>query len=183
MSETTCILNAIGDGDPDAAARLFPVVYEELRKLAAQKMAREQSGQTLQPTALVHEAWLRLVGSEARFETRAHFFSAAAEAMRRILIERARQRQSQKRGADRQRVDLELIELASPDDDEQLLLVNEALGELAEQDAMEAEVVKLRSSVGLTNEETAVLLGVTERTVRRYWVHAKVWLYDHIRAI
>lgn len=182
MSDATRILRAIGDGDPAAAAQLFPVVYEELRKLAAQKMLREQAGQTLQPTALVHEAWLRLVGSGDQFANRAHFFSAAAEAMRRILIERARQRQTLKRGSAPRRVELDSLDLAVADDEDHLLLVNEALSALERRDPVEAEVVKLRFFVGLSNEEAASLMGLNERTIRRYWIHAKVWLYEYLRA-
>jgi RNA polymerase sigma factor (TIGR02999 family) len=159
------------------------LVYEELRKLAAARMANESPNQTLQPTALVHEAWLRLVGgSNPNFSGRAHFFGAAAEAMRRILIDKARRKRAQRHGGEWQRVDLESIETAGPGDDDQLLAVNDALDKLAAIHAVQAEVVKLRCFVGMTNVETAQALGLTERTAKYYWTHARAWLIHEINA-
>jgi RNA polymerase sigma factor (TIGR02999 family) len=184
MSEATRILDAIGQGNLQAAEELFPIVYDELRQLAAQKMAQEPAGQTLQPTALVHEVWLRLVGNETpRFETRGHFFAAAAEAMRRILIERARRKQSLKRGAGLQfeQLDLEHADVAVRADDTTLLLVDEALAKLAGEDAAAAQLIKLRFFAGMTNQEAGRALGVSERTAKRHWTFARAWLYDEIR--
>jgi RNA polymerase sigma factor (TIGR02999 family) len=180
MSDVTRILDAIGDSK--AAEELLPLVYEELRKLAAHKMTNEAPGQTLQPTALVHEAWLRLVGPDSpRFDGRGHFFAAAAEAMRRILIDRARQKLSLKRGAGAQRVNLEELELAVMADDETLLAVDEALTKLAQEDPGAAEFVKLRFFAGFTTEEAAQALGIHERTARRHWKFARGWLYAELR--
>src|SRR5712672_717746 len=152
MSDVTRILNAIEQGDPKAAGQLLPLVYDELRKLAASKMANEAPGQTLQPTALVHEAWLRLVGNEnQKWDGRGHFFAAAAEAMRRILIEKARRKSAIRHGGDHQRVDIQEVDLASPTDDAQLLALDEVLDKLAATHAVQAEVVKLRYFVGMTN--------------------------------
>ena len=157
---------------------MLPLVYEELRRLAAAKMANEAAGNTLQPTALVHEAWLRLVGNEnAQFGGCPHFFAAAAEAMRRILIERARSRKALRHGGGQQRIDIDLIDLASPDADDQLLAMNDALEQLAPQDPTEAQLVKLRYFAGLTVEEAAGLLDIAPRTARNYWTHARTWLY------
>ena len=182
MSDVTRILNAIGGGDSKAAQDLLPLVYEELRKLAAHKMANEAPGQTLQPTALVHEAWLRLVGTEnPQFEGRGHFFAAAAEAMRRILIDRARQKLSLKRGAGAARVNLEDLEVASAADDDTLLAVDEALTKLAREDPDSAEFIKLRFFAGMTNEEAAQALGIPERTARRHWSFARAWLFREIQ--
>ena len=181
MSEATLLLNAIESGDAKAADQLLPLVYQELRRLAASKMANESAGQTLQPTALVHEAWLRLVGNEApTFQNRAHFFGAAAEAMRRILIDRARHRKAIRHGGGQQRVDLEQVELPFGGDDDQLLAVNEALQQLAAAHPTEAEVVKLRYFVGLTHDEIADALGISVRTVKYYWAHARAWLFQEI---
>lgn len=179
----TLILNRAQQGDPNAATDLLPLVYGELRKLAAARMANEAAGHTLQPTALVHEAWLRLTGSDANasFANRAHFFAAAAEAMRRILIERARRKGAEKRGGDWQRIDLGKVQIASDADDDTLLLVNEALEKLAREDASAAEIVKLRFFGGLTLEEAGQILGVTERTAKRYWAFARAWLFDEMR--
>ena len=183
MSDVTRILESIEHGDPKAADKLLPLVYEELRKLAASKMANEAPNQTLQPTALVHEAWLRLVGeANPNFSGRAHFFGAAAEAMRRILIDKARCKHARRHGGDHQRVDIEGIELAAPVDDDELLAVNDALDKLAAIHAVQAEVVKLRWFVGMTNAETAQALGLTERTVKYYWAHARAWLIREINA-
>jgi RNA polymerase sigma factor (TIGR02999 family) len=183
MSDVTRILNAIADGDAHAAQDLLPLVYEELRKLAAAKMANESAGHTLQPTALVHEAWLRLAGDDAnvQFANRAHFFAAAAEAMRRILIERARRKGAGKRGGDWQRIDLDQVDIATDADDDTLLLVNETLEKLAQEDGKAAEVVKLRFFGGLTLEEVGQVLGVTDRTAKRYWAYARAWLFDEMR--
>jgi RNA polymerase sigma factor (TIGR02999 family) len=182
MSEITRILDRVQQRDPTAAEELLPLVYEELRKLAAARMANEAPGQTLQATALVHEAWLRLVGGEsAQFQNRSHFFAAAAEAMRRILVERARKRQRVRHGGGQNRVDLEAVEIAVQTTDERLLAVHEVLDELAVADAKQAEIVKLKFFVGLQNEEIAAALGISDKTVRRYWSHAKAWLYERIR--
>jgi RNA polymerase sigma factor (TIGR02999 family) len=182
VSEVTQVIEAIEHGDAEAADELLPLVYEELRKLAASKMANEAAGNTLQPTALVHEAWLRLVGNDnPKFAGRAHFFAAAAEAMRRILIDRARRKRALRHGGGQERVDIQKIDLASPDTDDQLLAVNEALDKLAAQDPTEAELVKLRYFVGLTTEQASTLLGISPRTARNYWVHARTWLYHEVR--
>jgi RNA polymerase sigma factor (TIGR02999 family) len=183
LSEVTRILECIEHGNPEAADELLPLVYGELRKLAAAKMANEPPNQTLQPTALVHEAWLRLVGeTNPNFSGRAHFFGAAAEAMRRILIDRARRKQSLRHGGDQQRVDLAEIELAAPGDENELLAVNDALDKLAAIHAVQAQVVKLRCFVGMTNAEAAEALGLTERTVKYYWSHARAWLIREVKA-
>ena len=181
MSEATQLLVAIESGDPSAANQLLPLVYEELRRLAASRMAREVAGQTLQPTALVHEAWLRLVAHETpQFKNRAHFFAAAAEAMRRILIDRARHRRAVRHGGGQQRVELDQVELPFPGDDDQLLAVNEALDKLATVQPLEAELVKLRYFVGLTHDEAAEALGISVRTAKYYWAHARAWLFREI---
>jgi RNA polymerase sigma factor (TIGR02999 family) len=181
VSEVTQVIEAIEHGDAEAADELLPLVYEELRKLAASKMANEAAGNTLQPTALVHEAWLRLVGNDTpKFAGRAHFFAAAAEAMRRILIDRARRKCALRHGGGQQRVDIQQLDLASPGADDQLLAVNDALDKLAAQDPTEADLVKLRYFVGLTVEEAASLLDISPRTARNYWAHARTWLYHEI---
>lgn len=182
MTDATRILNSVSRGDPKAAEELFPLVYRELRQLAASKMAAEQPGHTLQPTALVHEAWMRLVGLEnPHFDGRGHFFAAAAEAMRRILIERARRKQAAKRGAGFERLDLEHADVAINADDETLLLVNDALDKLAREDSEAAELVNLRFFAGMTNDEAAAAMGVSVRTAKRHWTFARAWLYDEIR--
>ncbi|MBI2926728.1 MAG: sigma-70 family RNA polymerase sigma factor [Verrucomicrobia bacterium] len=181
MSNATHDPNATNPGEPKAADELLPLVYAELRQLAASKLAREPAGHTLQPTALVHEAWLRLVENKnPKFENRAHFFAAAAEAMRRILIDRARQKRTPRHGGDQQRVELEEVPVACPGEDDQLLAVNEALDQLAAEHPREAEVVKLRYFVGMTNEEAAEAMGISARTAKYYWTHARAWLYDAI---
>src|ERR1017187_9202192 len=181
MSDVTHILQAIQQGDPKAADELLPLVYEELRKLATHRMASDASGHTLQATALVHEAWMRLVGNEnPKFDGRAHFFAAAAEAMRHILIDRARRRRAVRHGAGQQRVDLEQAELVSPGDDDQLLVVNEALDKFAAEYPDQAELVKLRYFVGMTNEEAAQALGIPPRKAKYQWRLAWAWLYDEI---
>ncbi|MGO8699306.1 MAG: sigma-70 family RNA polymerase sigma factor [Limisphaerales bacterium] len=182
MNEVTQILLAMDRGEAKSADELLPLLYEELRKLAASKMAREAPGQTLQPTALVHEAWLRLVGGDSpRFNDRAHFFGAAAEAMRRILIERARRKAAQRHGGGQQRVDIDEIEIAAPARDDELLAVNDALEKFAAVDAPKAELVKLRFFAGLTVEEAAAVLGVSEPTVKRWWAYARAWLYEECK--
>jgi RNA polymerase sigma factor (TIGR02999 family) len=185
LSDVTRILESIEHGDPKAADKLLPLVYGELRKLAASRMANEAPNQTLQPTALVHEAWLRLVGdTNPNFSGRAHFFGAAAEAMRRILIEKARRKKAIRHGGDQRRVDLEdALGAAGPDVDDQLLAVNEALDKLCAIHAVQAEVVKLRCFVGMTNAEAAQALGLTERTVKYYWTYARAWLIREIKAL
>lgn len=184
MSDVTRILESIEHGDPKAADELLPLVYGELRKLAAVRMANEAPNQTLQPTALVHEAWLRLVGNtEPKFENRAHFFAAAAEAMRRILIEKARRKKALRHGGDQLRVDIEGVEVAAPGNDDELLAVNDALDKLAVEHKVEAELVKLRYFVGMTNEEAAEVLGISPRTAKYYWTHARAWLYREITVL
>src|SRR2546427_11429830 len=170
MSDVTRILNAIGGGDSKAAAQLLPLVYEELRELAAHKMANEAPGQTLQPTALVHEAYLRLVGSgDGNWSSRGHFFGAAAEAMRRILVENARRKQRLKHGGSLKRIDLSNLDVALTTDGDHVLAVNEALDKLAAQDPTSAQLIKLRFFAGLPNVEAARLLGIPERTAKRTW--------------
>jgi RNA polymerase sigma factor (TIGR02999 family) len=182
MSEVTQILSAIQQGDPDAASQLLPLVYEELRTLAAQKLARETPGQTLQPTALVHEAFLRLVGKdeEQHWDSRGHFFAAAAEAMRRILVEIARKKASLKRGGDRDRLDVVDSLLAAPEPREDLVALDAALTRLAETDKQAAELVQLRYFAGLPLREVAEILGIAPRTADRLWAFAKAWLHEEI---
>jgi RNA polymerase sigma factor (TIGR02999 family) len=178
----TQILEAAQQGDPTAADQLLPLVYNELRRLAAHRMANEAPGQTLQPTALVHEAWLRLVGNyDQKWEGRAHFFGAAAEAMRRILIERARRKRGVRHGGGQQRVDLQDVDPVAPCNDDQLLAVHEALDKLAAQHTAEAELVKLRYFIGMTNDEAAEVLGISPRTAKYYWTHARAWLFREIQ--
>jgi RNA polymerase sigma factor (TIGR02999 family) len=184
MSEVTQILTAIETGDSKAAGELLPLVYKELRRLAANKMSRQPPGQTLQATALVHEAYLRLVGSGPRtWASRAHFFAAAAEAMRHILVDRARSKGRAKRGGGWERLDLDQLEIASSSDlaDERLLLVHEALDKLAATDPVKADVVKLHYFAGLTYEQVGQALMLSEKTVRRHWNFARAWLYESIR--
>jgi RNA polymerase sigma factor (TIGR02999 family) len=181
MSDVTQILERVEKGDGKAAEELLPLVYEELRKLAAYKMAQEPSGHTLQATALVHEAWLRLAGTgRQHWESRRHFFSAAAEAMRHILIDRARKRQCVRHGAGQERLDIDAIELPGPVEEDQILEVNHALEELEKTDPDRAEVVKLRFFVGLTEREAAEILGVSERTIERRWAYAQAWLFERM---
>jgi RNA polymerase sigma factor (TIGR02999 family) len=184
LSEVTHILDRVQCGDSKAAAELLPLVYAELRRLAAHKMAAEPSGHTLQPTALVHEAWLRLAGhdGQAQFENRAHFFGAAAEAMRRILIERARRRLAAKRGAGAQCLDVDELEIASPvADEETLLSLNEALEKFTGIDPRKAELVKLRYFVGMTFDESAAALGIAVPTAKQWWAYARAWLTVEMR--
>ena len=182
MNDVTRILNAVQPGDEIATRKLLPLVYEELRRLAAFKMANEASGHTLQPTALVHEAWLRLAGAnESSWKNRAHFFAAAAEAMRRILVEHARRKQSLKRGGGAEREELHdsILILAAPPDE--LLAVNDALDKLAAEDPTAAELVKLRYFVGMNMTEAASTLGLAPRSAERIWTYARVWLRHAIR--
>jgi RNA polymerase sigma factor (TIGR02999 family) len=182
MSDATVLIAAVEQGDPKAADQLLALVYEELRRLAAYKMAQEAPGQTLQPTALVHEAWLKLTGAgERKFENRAHFFAVAAEAMRRILIDRARRRRTQRHGGQYERVELEETGLAAPAEDDQLLAVDEALERLSIEHPVQAQVVKLRYFGGMTNEEIAHALDLSVSTVKNYWTFARAWLFDAIR--
>jgi RNA polymerase sigma factor (TIGR02999 family) len=179
MTDVTRILSAIEHGDPGAAEQLLPLVYDELRQLARQRLAQERPGQTLQPTALVHEAYLRLVGGEeARpWNSRGHFFVAAAEAMRRILIDNARRKRRPKHGGDRQRVDLD-ESLCGSEGEENLLALDDALTRLARQEPRKAELVKLRYFAGLSLEEAAACLGISPATAKRYWAVARAWLFD-----
>jgi RNA polymerase sigma factor (TIGR02999 family) len=181
VSEANSILEAIETGDPTATNRLLALVYDELRRVAAYKMSQQAPGQTLQPTALVHEAWLRLVGDRnPSFNDRTHFFSAASEAMRHILIDRARRKLTQRHGSSFDRVDIDDLEIAAPDQDDRLLAVHEALEKFALKFPRQAEVVKLRYFAGMSDEETSVLLGVSVSTVRNYWVFSRAWLFSAI---
>jgi RNA polymerase sigma factor (TIGR02999 family) len=186
MNEVTRILDAIGEGDPHAAGRLLPLVYGELRRLAAQKLAHEPPGQTLQPTALVHEAYLRLVGdkpaaqAKEQWDNRGHFFAAAAEAMRRILVENARRRRSLKRGGELVRHELDEALLAAPEPREDLPALDEALNKLAAADPTAAQLVQLRYFAGLGIPEAAHVLGVSPRTADRLWAYARAWLHQEI---
>jgi RNA polymerase sigma factor (TIGR02999 family) len=182
MTDVTRILAALERGDPHAASQLLPLVYEELRRLAAKKLAEEKPGQTLQATALVHEAYLRLVGegNEQRWDSRGHFFAAAAEAMRRILVEAVRRKRSLKRGGGRVREELDEVRLAAPEPVEDLLALDEALEKLAARDPVKAELVKLRYFAGMTIEEAAAALGISNATAKRYWTYARTWLYQEI---
>ena len=180
--DATLLLHAVEQGDPQAADQLLALLYEELRRLARSKMAREAPGQTLQPTALVHEAWLRLMGSQTpSFANRAHFFSAAAEAMRRILIDRARRKLAARHGGGAQRVELDEVNLVAPGGDEQLLQMNEALEELVKGHPAQAEVVKLRYFAGMTNEEIAQVLNISVSSVKNYWTFARAWMFAKIK--
>ena len=183
MSEVTRVLEAIERGDAAAAQDLLPLVYGELRRLAAHKMGHESPGQTLQPTALVHEAWLRVAGGESgqHWQTRGHFFAAAAEAMRRILIDNARRKHALRHGGGQERTNLETAEIAAPGSDDEVLQVHEALDRFAQIDPAKAELVKLRYFVGLTIPEAAQVLGVSEPTVKRMWAYARAWLFREIR--
>jgi RNA polymerase sigma factor (TIGR02999 family) len=177
MSDVTRILERVERGDPQAAHELLPLVYDELRKLAAHKMAEEAPGQTLQPTALVHEAWLRLAGANQQWRGRGHFFAAAAEAMRRILIDRARKRSRERHGAGLQRVNLDSIDLATTSEDATLLALDDALAKLAAEAPEKAELVKLRYFTGLSIADAARALGISDATAKRHWAYARAWLY------
>jgi RNA polymerase sigma factor (TIGR02999 family) len=188
MSEVTRILSAIEQGDPRAAEQILPLVYDELRKLAAQKLAQEKPGHTLQATALVHEAYLRLVGSDKstpenpgrQWDSRGHFFAAAAEAMRRILIDQVRTKKSQRRGGDRQREDIEHLEIAAPEPSVDLLALDEVLERFQEIDELKARLVKLRYFAGLTIPQAAEVLGISTTTADRYWSYARAWLHTEL---
>ncbi len=181
MSHVTRILRAVEQGDPSAAEQLLPLVYDELRKLAAEKMAQENPGQTLQATALVHEAYLRLVGSETRrtYRDRSHFFASAATAMRRILVDSARAKRSDKRGGGRHRERLE--DMAAPLPDDELLALHEALGKLAVEDPLKAQLVELRYFGGLTGDQAADVLGISPSSADRHWAFARAWLQTEVR--
>ena len=181
MSDATVMLAGVERGDRKAAEDLLVLVYDELRRIAALKLAHEAPGQTLQPTALVHEAWMRLAGCESsNFNDRAHFFRTAAEAMRRILIDRARRRQTKRHGAGFQRVELDKFEPAAPEKDYQLLALHDALDKLALKHPLQAELVKLRYFVGMTNEEVARLMGISVSTAKNYWAFSRAWLLNEI---
>jgi RNA polymerase sigma factor (TIGR02999 family) len=187
MSDVTQILNAIEQGDPKAAGQLLPLVYKELRQLAAQKLAQEKPGQTLDPTALVHEAYLRLArrgdgsrGQERHWDSRGHFFTAAAEAMRRILVERARRKGRHKHGGQRTRADIDLASLACPLPAADLLALDEAMTRLAAAEPVRAQLVRLRFYAGLSNDDAAKVLGISSATAKRYWRYARAWLHREI---
>ncbi len=181
MNEVTRIINAIEQGDSQATEKLLPLVYEELRVLAAQKMAKEKPGQTLQATALVHEAYIRLMGSEDKgWDNRGHFFMAAAEAMRRILIENARRKNRNKHGGKHQRVDLDAAELSIGEFSGVLVELDEALAKLEQEDETRFRLVTLHFFAGLTLQEAAEMLGISHRTAKRYWRYARAWLYSEI---
>lgn len=183
MSELTEIIRAIESGDPLAADKLLPLVYDELRRLAAAKLSHEPAGQTLQATALVHEAYLRLVGDSEppRWDSRGHFFAAAAEAMRRILVEAARRKKRLKRGGDHARQDLEKVEIVGPELHEDLLALDEALDKLAVADRQAAELVQLRYFAGMTLAEAAQHMGISPRTADRLWAYARAWLHQELQ--
>jgi RNA polymerase sigma factor (TIGR02999 family) len=184
MSDVTTILDRVQRGDPKAAGELLPLVYEELRKLASWRMAREGAGHTLQATALVHEAYLRLTGQEdPHWQNSRHFFSAAAEAMRRILVEHARQKACQKNGGGWQRVDFDDVKIATESNDETLLFVSDALERLAVKDPVCAELIKLRFFAGIPNHQAAEMLGLSERTAKRNWAYARAWLAKEIEQV
>ena len=181
VGDTVAILNAVEGGDAKAADELLKLVYDELRRLAAFKMAQQAPGQTLQATALVHEAWLKLVGTEnPTFKNRTHFFSAAAEAMRHILIDRARRKQTQRHGGRFERVEFDEFEIAAPSPDDQMLAIHESLEKFAVAYPLQAEVVKLRYFAGMTNEEVAQLLSISVRSVNNYWDFARAWLFEEL---
>jgi RNA polymerase sigma factor (TIGR02999 family) len=183
MNDVTLLLQAMERGDEKASEELLPLVYNDLRQLASFRMSQEAAGHTLQPTALVHEAWLRIIGSnQPSWQSRVHFFSAAAEAMRRILIESARRKARLKHGGGKERVDIDSIELAETTPDEKLLLVDEALYELEQDNPERARVVVLKYFGGLTNEEVSETLGISVRTVNRHWLCAKTWLFRKLQA-
>jgi len=184
MSDVTRILDRAREGDPRAAEELLPLVYDELRRVAAARMSNGSAGNTLQPTALVHEAWLRLVGPQGdkNYQNRAHFFAAAAEAMRHILIDRARRKQAIRHGGGMERVNADDLDLAAPGDAEELLAVNDALDRLAQIDPAKAELVKLRYFVGMTNEEVATALNISAPTASRRWALARAWLFNEIQS-
>ena len=183
MNDVTRLLMAAQQGEPDAAEQLLNVVYAELHRMAEQKLSGDAANQTLLPTALVHDAWLQLVGETGSvdFANRAHFFGAAAQAMRRILIDRARSKHAVKRGGGAEHVDLDSVDVAANADDTTLLRIDEALEKLAQEDPPSAELVRLRFFVGLKNEEAALVLNISERTAKRHWTFARAWLYDELQ--
>jgi len=183
VSDVTRLLEAAERGEAEAQEQLLKVIYAELHRMAEQKLAGELPGHTLQPTALVHDAWLQLVGSDGKsgLNNRAHFFGAAAQAMRRILIDRARRKRAEKRGGALERIDLDSVELAATANDVTLLRIDEALQKLALEDPPSAELVRLRFFVGMKIDEAAEVLGISERTAKRYWHFARAWLYDELR--
>jgi RNA polymerase sigma factor (TIGR02999 family) len=183
MTDVTHILSAIEQGDPHAAEQLLPLVYDELRKLAAQKLAQEKPGQTLQATALVHEAYLRLVDVDKaqHWNSRGHFFGAAAEAMRRILVEDARRKRAPKHGGDRQRIDLAELELATNSTPDEVLMLDEAISQLAREDTAAAEVAKLRLYAGMSSADAANVLGISRATAFRHWTYARAWLHAQLQ--
>ena len=177
MSDVTQILQAASAGDPRAAAELLPLVYDELRRLAAHRLAGEAHAHTLQPTALVHEAWLKMAGNDQRtWQGRQHFLAAAAQAMRRIMVDRARRRLAAKRGAGAERLDIDEVDISAPANDDQLLAINDALTRLAAIDPRKAELVTLRYFVGFSFEETAEILGIAVPTAKQWWAYARAWL-------
>jgi RNA polymerase sigma factor (TIGR02999 family) len=181
MSDVTLLATKAGQGDSRAAAELLNLVYGELRRLAAARLAREPAGQTLQPTALIHEAWLRLGGDQQpTWENEAHFFGAAAEAMRRILIDRARRKKAARRGGGRTHVPIDDLELGAPWDDPRLLAIDEALARFAQVESRKAEFVRLRFFAGLQLDEAARVLGISEATAKRWWVYSRAWLYRRL---
>ena len=187
MNDVTRILTAAQRGDPRAAEELLPLVYGELRRLAAQKLTHEKPGQTLDPTALVHEAYLRMVaggqsptGTQRRWDGRAHFFAAAAEAMRRILVDNARRKRRKKHGGELQRADVDVAQLVCRVPDDELLALDEAMDKLAAEDASKAQLVRLRFFTGLSNEEAAKILGISAVTAKRHWRYARAWLHREI---
>jgi RNA polymerase sigma factor (TIGR02999 family) len=184
MSDVTRILSQINDGDPQAAEQLLPLVYDELRRLAAAKMAQEKPGQTLQATALVHEAYIRLVDVEKaeQWDSRGHFFAAAAEAMRRILVETARRKATEKQGGNRQKIDIDGLGIAGGVSPEQVLAVDEAVSQLASLDSIAGAIVKLRYFAGLSVEEAGATLGISSKTAYRHWNYARAWLYAELIA-
>jgi RNA polymerase sigma factor (TIGR02999 family) len=183
MNDVTNILSAIEQGDSQAAAHLLPLVYDELRKLAAQKLAQEKPGQTLQATSLVHEAYLRLVDQKVvqRWDSRGHFFAAAAEAMRRILVESARRKRTEKHGGQLARHELDEVDIAAPSPSEDILALDEALAKLEAEDPVKAQLIKLRYFSGLSEDDAAKVLGVSRTTVQRQWRYAKAWLLEELR--
>jgi RNA polymerase sigma factor (TIGR02999 family) len=182
VGDFTQILNRAEQGDSQAAEELLPLVYDELRKLATVRMANEAPGQTLQPTALVHEAWLRLIGNGGQeWNNRGHFFAAAAEAMRRILVENARRKRRLKKGGGLRHLGLTALDLAEQTPDDELLAVDEALDKLAQIEPVGAKLIKLRFFVGLSNIEAARLLGIPERTAKRTWAYARAWLHEELK--
>jgi RNA polymerase sigma factor (TIGR02999 family) len=182
MSNVTLLLNSAPADDPTAAAELLPLVYNELRRLAAHRLSREAPGQTLQPTALVHEAYIRLIGDGTHWENRGHFFAAASEAMRRILVDEVRRKRSRKRGGGMARHEMEAAELAAPEPREDLLALDEALTELAASEPTAAQVVQLRYFGGLTIPETAQVLHISPRTANRHWTYARAWLHQKLQS-